>query len=194
MKPPSRLIDLKGRQYGRLVVLSRCASRPRSSGHSAYWNCLCECGSMHVASSGNLKAGTVTSCGCYRNQCCRDRAYKKKKEHYGKASPRRVYSRYQRSASLRCQLFQLSYDEFLRMTAMRCCYCGVMPSKKQVSHSGNGDYVYNGIDRVDNSKGYIAGNMVPCCETCNRAKLEMSESEFREWINRVYTHMTKVKG
>lgn len=40
----------------------------------------------------------------------------------------------------------------------------------------------------------LSGNMVPCCETCNRAKLKMSVSEFRSWIERVYNHMIKVKG
>jgi len=45
---------------------------------------------------------------------------------------------------------------------------------------------YNGIDRIDNLKGYLKNNIVPCCKFCNTAKSSMSQTEFKEWINRVY--------
>ena len=38
----------------------------------------------------------------------------------------------------------------------------------------------NGIDRVDNSVGYTAGNVVPCCSTHNMMKGKMSVNEFNE--------------
>jgi hypothetical protein len=41
---------------------------------------------------------------------------------------------------------------------------------------------FNGIDRVDNSKGYILGNCVPCCSWCNRAKADGTLAKFMDWI------------
>jgi len=35
-----------------------------------------------------------------------------------------------------------------------------------------------GIDRIDNSKGYIEGNMVPCCKICNWMKSDKSSIDF----------------
>lgn len=59
-----------------------------------------------------------------------------------------------------------------------CYYCGDPPSFENL----------NGIDRVDNSMGYIEGNIVPCCTTCNMRKGKMSEDEFinrcRKIVNR----------
>ena len=36
----------------------------------------------------------------------------------------------------------------------------------------------NGVDRVDNTKGYSVDNSVPCCKFCNTAKHTMSEGDF----------------
>lgn len=49
-------------------------------------------------------------------------------------------------------------------------------------------FKYNGIDRVDNSKGYTITNCVTCCKTCNSAKSNMTTSNFLEWINKLVTH------
>lgn len=49
------------------------------------------------------------------------------------------------------------------------------------------DITDNGIDRVDNSKGYTSDNCVPCCWACNNAKKNNSSSEFLAWVDGVYT-------
>lgn len=63
-----------------------------------------------------------------------------------------------------------------------CRYCGFAPNWPESRV---------GIDRVDNNKGYIPGNCVPCCFTCNSAKKELSEKEFFEWIKRISNHLNK---
>jgi hypothetical protein len=56
-----RLIDLTGRKFGRLMVIS-CASD-----RSPYrWRCRCDCGAERVVYGMNLKQGKTTSCGCTR--------------------------------------------------------------------------------------------------------------------------------
>lgn len=50
----------------------------------------------------------------------------------------------------------------------------------------NGGYVYNGLDRRNNNKGYTHDNIVPCCKPCNYAKRDMNIEEFRNWVRRVY--------
>jgi hypothetical protein len=55
----------------------------------------------------------------------------------------------------------------------------------------NGDFVYNGIDRIDSSIGYVEGNIVPCCKACNMAKNTMGQDEFMLWVERVYNHSIK---
>lgn len=81
--------------------------------------------------------------------------------------------------------FALTEPEFRDLTSADCYYCGAEPSQVQRKHEKTKPYIYNGIDRVDNSKGYVAGNVRTCCGPCNRAKGQMSETEFLAWIERL---------
>lgn len=54
------------------------------------------------------------------------------------------------------------------------------------------EFVYNGIDRMDNSLGYISGNVVTCCQICNRAKGAMLLEDFMLWIKQLVTYRSGV--
>jgi hypothetical protein len=55
----AKLIDLTGKTYGRLTVISLHSKKPR-----ARWNCICSCGIKKSILANALKAGNVQSCGC----------------------------------------------------------------------------------------------------------------------------------
>lgn len=58
----STLVDLTGRTFGRLTVISR-----NGSTHShAVWMCQCSCGNVVNIASGSLLKGVTKSCGCLR--------------------------------------------------------------------------------------------------------------------------------
>ena len=57
-----KIKDLTGQRFGRLMVIQ--LEPRRTAGGQARWACLCDCGSESVATGGNLRAGTTTSCGC----------------------------------------------------------------------------------------------------------------------------------
>ena len=73
--------------------------------------------------------------------------------------------------------FELTHDEFRVLTKGNCFYCGAEPSQK-FGHQLNGQYIYNGVDRYDNSKGYSTENCVSCCGSCNKAKGKRSADDF----------------
>lgn len=50
-------------------------------------------------------------------------------------------------------------------------------------------YIYNGLDRLDNSMGYCKDNVVSCCKTCNRAKWTMNKEPFIAWVKRGHEHL-----
>jgi len=60
-----RLINLIGRRFGRLTVVSRAENAPCGK---ARWNCLCDCGKENKEYDGNLKRGGVKSCGCLKKE------------------------------------------------------------------------------------------------------------------------------
>lgn len=58
--------DLTGRRYGRLVVVSRAENG--GSRNQVRWNCLCDCGNYHNASTQSLSSGHTKSCGCLNRE------------------------------------------------------------------------------------------------------------------------------
>lgn len=120
---------------------------------------------------------------------CRRCYYDRRIKPYEEASKSSLYSRYKCDAKRRNYKFELSKEEFLNLTSKNCYYCNSEPSNIEKSRSNNGDYIYNGIDRVDNDKDYTLDNCVPCCKICNRAKDVMSLKEFKEWVFRIYKNM-----
>lgn len=56
----SRVLDITGERYGRLLVVGRAPSR----GHFAFWRCQCDCGSKATVSGTALRRGETRSCGC----------------------------------------------------------------------------------------------------------------------------------
>ena len=56
----SKLVDLTGRRFGRLIVVARA----ENIGKNSAWQCRCDCGNNTVVSAPNLKSGATSSCGC----------------------------------------------------------------------------------------------------------------------------------
>lgn len=57
--------DLTGRKFGRLTVIERSKDHiGRRGKHLPMWLCRCECGTKKIVYTGNLKQGSVRSCGC----------------------------------------------------------------------------------------------------------------------------------
>lgn len=63
---PRPAIDLRGQVFGKLRPHTPTNKRTKR-GH-VIWQCACSCGGATEASSGDLKKGTVRSCGCLYGQ------------------------------------------------------------------------------------------------------------------------------
>ncbi len=169
-----RLIDLTGRRFGRLLVIERSGSVRRKDGHGTFptWRCRCDCGKEAVVRGVNLKS--AESCGCFRRSV----------HAPGVAGLLRVFRAYEAGASKRGYAFTLTFEQFTRLTALPCHYCGAEPETK-AGWSKYTTVLYSGLDRVDNGVGYLLENCVPCCVFCNKAKGTKSYVEFQAWIARL---------
>jgi hypothetical protein len=99
-----------------------------------------------------------------------------------------VFYHYKRNAKKRKQEFYLHQEIFRTLLLGDCNYCGQSPSTVQKAPGTRGSFIYNGIDRIDSSLGYIENNCVSCCRTCNFAKGAMELEKFFDWVKRVYEH------
>ena len=57
-----KLIDLVGKKFGKLTVLS--ITDERNADNRVIWKCQCDCGNIKNVSSNLLKSGDTKSCGC----------------------------------------------------------------------------------------------------------------------------------
>ena len=95
----------------------------------------------------------------------------------GEAAFNWLYTNYKWTAKNRKFIFTINKKSFKQLTSANCFYCGAPPSKK-TSNRFNGIYKYNGLDRMDNTKGYTDDNAVSCCWLCNSMKSKLSSQKF----------------
>ena len=169
--------DLTGLQFGGLAVIKRV---DRNKHKEWCWLCRCVCGSTRVVATYDLKSGRAKSCGCLTPHPTLPR---------GDNAFNRIYYDYIRAAKKRNYEWLLSKADFKKLTKKNCYYCNAPPTNMRKSPRCNGHYIYNGIDRVDNNKGYTPDNVVPCCSACNVSKRHHTTKEFLDRVKRIYVNL-----
>jgi len=171
-------IDLTGQKFGRLTVVKRQGSDKQAK---ATWLCRCNCGNEKVIAGYRLRRGNVRSCGCLR------------KLLKGEAAFNKMFRNMQRNAKTRRLEWHLTREQVRRLTKQLCFYCGAEPAQVWSEKTLDGAYTYNGIDRVNNERGYTTDNVVPCCGRCNSMKRTMTSEEFKSQIITIYQHFASAE-
>jgi hypothetical protein len=65
--------------------------------------------------------------------------------------------------------FTITYEQFLTFTAVSVCHYCESPVTWTAHNLGKG-HARTNLDRKNNEKGYIEGNLVVACIICNRMK------------------------
>jgi hypothetical protein len=74
-----------------------------------------------------------------------------------------AFMRYRHSAKVRGLEFAIILEQVKEWFSKPCTYC-------------EGTELMRTLDRVDNSRGYVPDNVVPCCIRCNLLKGDMPEA------------------
>jgi len=174
-----------GQKIGNFTILEEA---PKVSGWKVnLWKCQCNCGEIRTYSTTQLRH--ATSCGCLKKaRMSKPRTDKEVKINNKLKSS--VFCQYSRGARNRDLEFLLSRELVEKLSQSNCYYCGSAPTNK-VKFNGR-EYTYNGIDRVDNTKGYVEGNVVSCCKHCNHFKGERTFEEFKENAINLYNNLENV--
>jgi len=85
------------------------------------------------------------------------------------------FIQYRNTAKYRSIPFEITEEQFATFWQKLCYYCG-------------SDVKTVGLDRIDNSKGYVEDNIVSCCETCNSMKLHSSQQAFYDQIAKIFKY------
>ena len=110
------------------------------------------------------------SCGCMQSKRGRRVVGSGRRSAEGtRVEINNLISIYKSNARKRGVSFDLTYAQFETLVDGECYFCGDI-GRNTLRKRGYNDYSYNGIDRIDNSVGYITNNCISCCSWCNRAK------------------------
>lgn len=100
-----------------------------------------------------------------------------------------IFHAYRNSAKKRELSFELTKEQFKDLTKQDCWYCGAKPAQIKQDRGVKDYYLYNGIDRVENDKGYILANSLPCCGRCNRMKNTLSVEDFLNQVKAIVCNL-----
>lgn len=173
--------SLIGKTFGRLLVLFQAAN----IGKDRAWECVCECGNKKIVKTTHLKSGTVRSCGCLQKETMKHKNGNQFKLPAGEASLNAIIFNYKYTAKKRNLAWGLSKEQCIELFKSNCNMCNMGPSNEFLHKNSNGSYMYNGIDRIDNTEGYTVDNVQTLCKRCNVAKNDMTNEEFLDWVLRV---------
>lgn len=164
----------KGEKYSKLEVINYDTEK------KSYY-CKCDCGGFTFARGSSLKSGRHKSCRCGLRK---DRLTTRLPDNL--AMKRRSFYSYRRRSAQKGLEFSLSFEEFITLICGNCVYCGAEPRPAGIKRElRNREFKSNGIDRIDNSIGYISNNCVSCCEICNNSKKTLRLDDWMKWIKRI---------
>lgn len=174
--------DYTGQKFNKLTFIRPINER---NGTSVIWELLCDCGNTIFKRGAIVADGSIKSCGCAQNI----RIPHRKFDPIISSARAIWHQRYKDCA----------FELFLELSQQNCHYCNSVPQnrynvgehRKNPSENQltNGNFIYNGLDRIDSSIGHISNNIVPCCTQCNVAKMDYSYSDFLNQVKLIYENL-----
>ena len=163
-----KYIPIIGKQYGQWTVISTEIKRhSEKNNRTAYFKVKCSCGREGWRSAHNLEKGSTKGC----KSCCK--------------SPNNInsfilsyYNKVKRRAEISNFSFLLTpeYLEELFIQQDRKCSLSNLPIEFRPNYLKNEQTA--SLDRIDNSKGYIVGNVQWVHKQVNFMKGTMEQKEF----------------
>lgn len=168
--------DLSGRLFGKLIVLKRDFSRKKRT----YFICQCSCRKKLSVWAADLKNGHTTTCGAAKHFLQSDSpSWKGCGELSGhfvahiKCHARNRKIKFNVSIQYLWKLFQKQ--------KRKCNLSGVPISLDKTNRTAS-------LDRIDNKKDYIVGNVQWVHKDINLMKRTLTESQFIDFCQKVVSY------
>ena len=185
------------KRYGKLIVLEFTGDKNKRG--EKIVRSICDCGNKKICLLRLIRRGTIRSCGCLKQTSSAENIKKAHSIFIEKEKWKDPLLRTQQSIfRLRYSDGNITFEMFKELSQQNCFYCNAPPSNKGTSYTKSGViteerlknsyFTYNGLDRIDSTRGHMIDNVVTCCADCNRSKSNRPQSEFLDWVTRVYIH------
>jgi len=156
---------------------------------SYYAICHClNCGNeKFIVLQSSIKRGLTTSCGCRRDQYLRNSGPNNSGFIGFGEIGRKFWGRCQRSAERRGLEFTITIENawlLFEKQSRKCAFTGY----PLVFGFGKNSRTTASIDRIDNSKGYIEGNIQWVHKRINLMRNTLTTNEFIDWCRMVVAY------
>lgn len=176
----SKHLELLDAQFLSFTVVKPIGTNKQ---RSMLWLCRCSCGHEIIKTSKSIiSIHSKSNKSPFRCEGCQST------EHRVNMAFNYFLRYYKQGAQRRDLVFELSNEEFKELINSPCFYCNRPPTERIVGDRLKQPITANGIDRLDNNKGYTKENSVSCCSICNYAKRSMSVEEYVQHCQQVANH------
>lgn len=172
--------SLVGTTHGNLTCEQVVGFVPDGRARRLCYSFSCSCGNKVLKRGRDVLSKKTLSCGCLLKESTRNTGASNKRPPTDGPARERYYKQYVSTAKRRGLEFSITEEEFFTLTSSNCYYCNCQPNK-EFGRNWKGfslPYICHGIDRKENSVGYITENSVACCSMCNYMKKDFPEEIF----------------
>jgi hypothetical protein len=152
----STLQDLRGKRFGRLMVIRRSSSHARGKLVHSYWVTRCQCGKVKEVRGSHLRSGNVRSCGCLTIEVMKARS-----THHGEYDGTRWSPEYLAWRSIKGRCLNPRHSAYKDYGGR-----GITLSREWVDdpmafirHVGRRPSTTHSIERIKNNGNYEPGNV-----------------------------------
>lgn len=143
----NKIVDLSGKKFGRLLVLSVNKTVNRQT----YYNCLCDCGKLVSMRNCHLTSGNTKSCGCLNDELRAERNYT-----HGKS--RTPECHVWNHIKTRCENLNIKGAKYYSAKGITMCDRWRYSFENFLSDMGERPGPKYSIDRIDSNGNYEPSN------------------------------------
>ena len=178
--------NYSGERIGEWLVTSEAYYEPTKTGGRYLWKCICSCGTEKLVGTTSLLYGKTLMCiSCANNEKNSSKENNPNWKGHGRI-PGTVLQKIKWNAKRRSRDLEVNIDaEYLNdlweKQDGKCYFSG---RQLVISETAS-------VDRTDSNLGYIKGNVQWVHKDVNKAKMELSSSDFITLCQEIAAHQIK---
>lgn len=204
-KASSNRVEMAGKTYNSWKVIE--PDLEKSNGKSLYWFAEClECSQVYTVFGANIRNGQskrCSKCGC-KNGHGLQKGQVRTSRTPEETALKYLYNNLKKNAKRYGRIIEwsLTIEQVKKLVFDNCFYCNIEPNNVCTPLKNHGlsqkneesaTITRHGIDRIDSTKGYIAGNVVTCCTHCNTMKMDYSLDSFTSQMRKILANLDNKK-
>jgi len=179
--------ELIGNKYHMLTVLSvkKVRKNDKRLHFRRYANCLCECGNKKTLRADDVKSGRAVSCGCHSKN--RWNMVGDKNPYFKGIGELRMtkFLEIKRGAKKRNKEFDVTIEYLWNLYEKQKRKCDLTGLPIIFGRNGHRNETSASLDRIDNNKGYIKGNVRWVLKDINMIRRQYDNDYFIKLCNAV---------